>query len=389
MNAEGLLATPGLAPVLSALPRARLVGGCVRDMLAGREVADIDLATPDPPEAALSALEGAGLRAIPTGLLHGTVTAISNGRPFEITTLRRDEETFGRHARVSWTDDFEVDAARRDFTINAMSLDRDGVLHDYFGGAADLQAGRVRFVGDARLRVTEDYLRCLRYFRFFARYGRGEPDTEAVAAIAAGKAELASLSAERVWSEAKRIFGAPDPRAALALMARLGVLAVVLPEAGDVAAMSRLVAAGAPVDPLLRLAALLGSDAGEVAERLKLSGAERERLVALLHGKVPAAGDDDAALRRLLADEPAAILLDRLWLSGGYSEALAARIASMPRPVFPLEGRDALALGATPGPHVGQALRQVREWWMAGGCVASAEAARDRLAKALSAIAPA
>jgi poly(A) polymerase/tRNA nucleotidyltransferase (CCA-adding enzyme) len=384
MSVDTLLGTPGLSAVFSALPQARLVGGCVRDMLVGREVADIDLATPDPPEAVLLALEGAGLRAIPTGLSHGTVTAISEGRPFEITTLRRDEESFGRHARVSWTDDFLEDAARRDFTINAMSLDRDGVLHDYFGGAADLQAGRVRFVGDASLRVTEDYLRCLRYFRFFARYGQGQPDADAVAAITAGKAGLASLSAERVWSEVKRIFGAPDPRAALAVMARVGVLAAVLPEAGDVAAVARLVEAGAPADPLLRLAALLDGDAGDVGERLKFSGAERERLGLLLHGKVPAADDDDSALRRLLADEPATVLLDRLWLSGGYSAGFAARIASMPRPVFPLEGRDALALGALPGPHVGEALRRVRAWWMAGGCVASAEAARERLAIELS-----
>jgi poly(A) polymerase/tRNA nucleotidyltransferase (CCA-adding enzyme) len=328
----------------------------------------------------LLALEGAGLRAIPTGLSHGTVTAISEGRSFEITTLRRDEESFGRHARVSWTDDFLEDAARRDFTINAMSLDRDGVLQDYFGGAADLAAGRVRFVGDARQRVTEDYLRILRYFRFFARYGQGEPDADAVAAITAGKAGLASLSAERVWSELKRIFGAPDPCAALSVMARVGVLAVVLPEARDMTAVARLVAAGAPADPLLRLAALLAGDEGEVAARLKFSGAERERLGALLHGKVPGAGDDDADLRRLLADEPAAVLLDRLWLSGGYSAVLAARIESMGRPVFPLEGRDALAQGAVPGPHVGEALRRVRAWWMAGGCVASAAAARERLA---------
>ena len=166
MSLADLLGSPGLAPVLAALPRARLVGGSVRDRLAETPVSDIDLATPDAPEAVLASLAKAGLRAIPTGLSHGTVTALNAGRAFEITTLRRDETTDGRHATVAWTDDFAEDAARRDFTINAMSLDQGGVLHDYFRGADDLAAGRVRFVGDARLRVAEDYLRILRFSDF-------------------------------------------------------------------------------------------------------------------------------------------------------------------------------------------------------------------------------
>lgn len=384
-----LLHDPDLAPILAALPRARLVGGCVRDMLAGREVADIDLATPDPPEAVRAALGGAGLRTIPTGLAHGTVTAISGGRPFEITTLRRDEETDGRHARVAWTDDFTQDAARRDFTINAMSLDQAGTLHDPFGGAEDLKEGRVRFVGNAAARIAEDYLRVLRFFRFFARYGRPPPDHAAIEAIRAAAAlpegGLRRLSAERVWSELKRILATPNPRDTMALMAELGVLAVVLPEARNTEGLTALVARGAPAEPILRLAALVGGTKQGVADRLKLSGAERERLEQLCAGPIPHADDDDPALRRLLAEEPADVLIGRSWLAV-EAQALGDaryRLAAMTRPVFPLEGRDGLALGAEPGPKLGQALRRVRGWWLAGGCMATQGECRARLREEL------
>jgi poly(A) polymerase/tRNA nucleotidyltransferase (CCA-adding enzyme) len=380
-----VLADPALAPVLAALPEARLVGGAVRDALAGLEVADIDLATPEPPEESLRRLEAAGLRVVPTGLAHGTVTAISQHRPFEITTLRRDVETDGRHASVAWTDDWREDAARRDFTINAMSLGRDGVLHDFFGGAEDLRHGRVRFVGDAAARVAEDYLRVLRFFRFFARYGRGQPDAAAVAAIAAGVPGLAGLSAERVWSELKRILAAPDPVAAVRLMARLGVLGAVM--RADVERLAALVARGAPADPVLRLAALLDEDAVGFGRRLRLSLAEQARLVALRGMPIPGGGDD-AALRRLLADEDAETLTGRVWLAdlpGDVAADLRARLGAMARPVFPLEGRDALALGASPGPAVGAALRAVRAWWLDGGCVADRAALVEALRGALEA----
>ncbi len=181
------LADSGVQRLFAILPTARLVGGCVRDTLAGRPVADIDLATPLPPEDAAQTLTAAGIRVIPTGLAHGTVTALIDGRPYEITTLRRDLVTDGRHAEVAWTGDWREDAARRDFTMNAMSLAPDGTLHDYFGGAADLAAGRVRFVGDAATRVAEDYLRILRFFRFQARYGTGDPDPAAMAAVRGGR----------------------------------------------------------------------------------------------------------------------------------------------------------------------------------------------------------
>ncbi len=378
---QHLLADSALAPILTALPRARLVGGCVRDTLAGLPVADIDLATPDPPEQALRALQAAGLRVIPTGLAHGTLTAISQGRPFEVTTLRRDEETDGRHARVAWTDSFEEDAARRDFTINAMSLDRIGTLHDPFGGQADLTARRVRFVGEPAQRIAEDYLRILRFFRFYARYAAGPPDAAAAAAIAAATHGLARLSAERVWSELKRILATRQPLEAVTLMHRLGVLAAVLPEACDTARLGRLVAAGAPPDPILRLAALLTGDPAPLAGRLRLSVAEREQLQALIQPPTPHPDDDDATLRRLLADTPREVLAGRTWLAGG-SDALRRRLAQG-RPSFPLQGKHALALGARPGPLVGDALRQVRDWWLQGGCVADEAACLARLREVL------
>jgi poly(A) polymerase/tRNA nucleotidyltransferase (CCA-adding enzyme) len=379
---DTLLRDPALAPIFSALPNARLVGGCVRDMLAGVPITDIDLATPEPPEATLAALAAAGLRTLPTGLAHGTITALSEGRPFEITTLRRDLRTDGRHAEVAWTDDWREDAARRDFTINAMSLDQNGTLHDYFGGAADLAAGRVRFVGDAAQRIAEDYLRILRYFRFLARYGRGEPDADAVQSIAAATTGLARLSPERVWSELKRILSIPDPMASLTLMAQLGVLHAVLPEA-SVPNLDRLVGSGAPDDPLLRLGALLTLGvAGAVAERLRFSTAERDRLLAMLAVPVPGEGDDDATLRRLLADEPAETLLDRLHLAHA-DEGLRRRLLSIERPIFPLAGRDALAMGLPPGPAVGAALAAVRQWWLDGGCTAGRAACLVKLAESI------
>ena len=223
------LADDALRDVLAAVPRARMAGGCVRDALLGRQVADIDLATPDPPAVVMAALVAAGLKAVPTGLSHGTVTAVARHRGFEITTLRRDVATDGRHAVVAFTDDWRADAGRRDFTINAMSMTVDGAVFDYFGGLADLAAGRVRFVGVAAERIGEDYLRVLRFFRFFARYGRGAADEAALAAIRAGVAGLGRLSVERVWGEIKRILVGPRPAEILGLMRECGVLGAVLP----------------------------------------------------------------------------------------------------------------------------------------------------------------
>ena len=391
---------PALAEVWSALPRARLVGGVVRDLLAGRAVADIDLATPEPPETVLRRLSEAGLRAVATGLAHGTVTALPRGQPIEITTLRRDEQTDGRHAVVAWTEDWREDARRRDFTINAMSLARDGTLFDYFGGADDLRVGRVRFVGDPSARLAEDALRILRFFRFEARYGRGAPDPAATGAIAAAAPALARLSAERVWSELRRILVGPDLVRIVALMHRLGVLDRLLPGGASPWAVSGrlapLLEAGLPPQPVLRLALLIEGPAAQVAAALRLSNTEAARLRALRDAPPPHPGLDDDALRRLIEEQEPGLPEQRSWLAEAAAgsaanvtaagdhdpvawAALRRRLAALPRPVFPIAGRDVLACGVAPGPEVGRLLARVRDWWRDGGCSAGRGACLDRL----------
>jgi poly(A) polymerase len=380
-----LLSLPGVRPVLAALPGSRIVGGAVRDLLAGRPVSDVDIATPLTPEQVTDELQRAGLRAIPTGVAHGTVTALLGAATIEITTLRQDVETDGRHAVVAFTDDFRIDAARRDFTINAMSLAPDGTVSDYFGGIADLAAGRVRFVGNAAARIAEDYLRILRFFRFWGRYGASGPDAETAQALRDAAPKLSTLSSERLWSETAKILAVADPRPALRLMEALGVLAALLPRpaAGWSATFDRLAAAGAPADPVLRLAALV-AEPDPAARHLKLSNAERDRLAALSEGEVPPPDADDAALRRAVAETPAEVLIGRSFLRhapGPVGAALRARLETTPVPIFPIHGRDGVALGLPPGPALGEALRQVRAWWLAGGCVATAEACRAELAR--------
>lgn len=371
-----------LASVWDALPGARVVGGAVRDVLADRPVADIDLATALPPDEAAAALASAGFRVVPTGLDHGTITAIADGRGFEVTTLRHDLRTDGRHAVVAFTADWREDARRRDFTINALSMARDGAVFDYFSGIADLRGGRVRFVGEAVARVREDYLRILRYFRFQARYGRLPPDPDAVAALRAGVPGLARLSIERVWAEFSLILAAPDPVGALALMNDLGVLRAIAPEIAWPGRLEALQDAGAPVDPILRLAAMLPGEPMAIARRWRLSNADRDRLLRLRSTPLADPHADDAALRRLLADFERDDLIDRTWLDAEPgAEGLRQRLARMPRPVFPLEGRDVLALGVAPGPLVGTLLRQVRQWWIQGGCVACRSACEAELAR--------
>jgi poly(A) polymerase len=367
-----VLTDPVLGRVWDALPEARVVGGAVRDALAGRPVADIDLATPWAPDRVMAALKQAGLKAVPTGLAHGTVTAVADGRGFEVTTLRRDVETDGRHAVVAFTEDWRLDASRRDFTINAMSMARDGSVFDYFDGTADLRAGRVRFVGAPAARIAEDYLRVLRFFRFHARYARVLPDVDTLDALRGGIPGLARLSVERVWMELRRILAAPEPDEAVGLMRELGVWGAVLPEAGVPFRLERL-----PADPVLRLAAALTGDPLAVAIRLKLSNDDRDRLVRLL--ATPSAGGSDANLRRLLADHSREDLIDRTWLDG--SADVRTRLAGMERPVFPLEGRHVVAMGVPAGPRVGALLRDVRQWWMDSGCCAGPAACLAKLAQ--------
>lgn len=397
------LAAPAPAAVLAALPGARAVGGCVRDALAGRAVHDVDVAAPFPPEEIARRLLAAGLKVFETGLAHGTVTAVRDRQPVEVTSLRRDVATDGRHAEVAWTTDWREDAARRDFTINAMSLTPDGRLWDYFGGREDLAAGRLRFVGDPATRLAEDYLRALRFFRFWARYGQGAPDAAALAAIRdAVPGFRARIAPERIWMELKRLLEAPDPTAALALMDRSGLRAAALPEAGGAEALARLVTRGAPVDPLLRLAALVPAGAvGGLAERLRLSGAERGRLRALTGASDtfpdPSLPPPLGRLRAWLAGRGMAAALDELWLAeardGRDRSPLRATVAAMEVPVFPLQGRDLLALGLPPGPAVGELLHGMREWWLAGGAEADRTAclneARRRMDGAGAAYGPA
>ncbi|MCZ8279265.1 MAG: CCA tRNA nucleotidyltransferase [Acetobacteraceae bacterium] len=374
------LTAPATAKVLAALPGSRAVGGAVRDALAGLPVADVDVAAPLPPEEIIARLSAAGCKVFETGLAHGTVTAVWEHQPIEVTALRRDVLTDGRHAEVAWTTDWREDAARRDFTINAMSLGADGVLHDYFGGREDLARGLVRFVGDPETRLAEDYLRLLRFFRFHARYGKGAPDAAALRAIRAAIPGLARLSVERIWMEIKRILMVAEPVPALHLVAELGVLPAILPEiaAPDIECVARLVALGAPAEPLLRLAALGGAAPG-LAARLKFSLAETRALRFLQEAEMPDAAVDAAEFRRWRARHAAVALETQeaaLWLADARDGAaplragLRAALHAETAPIFPLQGRDLLAAGATPGPALGALLARVEAFWIAGGCTA-------------------
>ncbi|MGE0257473.1 MAG: CCA tRNA nucleotidyltransferase [Alphaproteobacteria bacterium] len=365
---------------------ARFVGGCVRDALLGRPSADIDLATPARPEQIIAALEKAGIKAVPTGIVHGTVTAVVNPpdladgglppRHFEITTLRRDVETYGRHARVAFGADWSEDAARRDFTINALYLDPDGTVHDPVGGLADLAAHRVRFVGEPVRRIAEDVLRVLRYYRFEARFGRGVGDQAARAACRGAVPLLPTLSAERVAQEVLRLLAIADPVPALRMMRDDGVLAAILPEATRLDRLQALLPLEPVADPVLRLAALVDVDpegAALLVERLHLSNAMRDRLAGLARPWPldPAADGKERrrALYRLGADrvrDLALLLAAEGRLDRNRLAELLACAAAWEAPHFPIGGRDVMALGVSPGPDVGRLLATVRCWWEAG-----------------------
>ena len=360
----------------------RFVGGCVRNAILGRRIDDIDLATTLTPQQVVEALEAANLKAIPTGIEHGTVTALSSGKTFEITTLRRDVETDGRHAVVAFTDDWMQDAARRDFTMNALYADPDGTVFDPTErGVEDTKAGRLVFVGDPQTRIGEDHLRILRYFRFLAWYGKGEPDRAALAACEARREMLADCSAERVAKELLKMLGADDPRAALRLMASTGVLGQVLPQAEGLAVLDRLVAIEDEQlfenEPLLRLAALLPADpaVGEAVGRaLRLSNLERERLSAAL-GLEPrlVSWMSPKAARQAVYRLGQTVFRDRVKLQWARStrpattpqwRGLIALGESWTVPVMPLSGKDVVASGVPAGPLVGEVLREVEDWWI-------------------------
>ncbi len=393
----------------------RFIGGCVRDAVARRPVQDIDIATAAPPGTVIAQLRRSGLKAVPTGIGHGTVTAVADGRPFEITTLRIDVETDGRHATVAFTNDWLADAARRDLTINAMSCTPDGAIFDYFNGLDDLAQGRVRFVGRAGERIAEDRLRILRFFRFYAHYGRPPPDPDALAACQAQAEGITDLSGERVRIELLKTLAAAEPAEVLRLMHDHGVLRFLLPEA-NAAGIGRLqrlawlesratrLDSVAP-DPIRRLAALVMTADGctaaaeSVAGRLRLANQERDRLLSAVSGTLAArwpAGpeQDEVRVRRALHHRGAEAVRDRLLLDWAEdlsqpvhdrhvrTEAWIGRLKATETwqaSEFPLKGRDALALGVPAGPAVGALLSEVERWWEAEDFQPDRAACLDRL----------
>jgi poly(A) polymerase len=374
--------------VYDALEKAggqpRFVGGCVRDGLLGRAIRDIDIATVLPPTAVIQAAKAAGLKHAPTGLEHGTVTVIADHAGIEVTTLRHDVETFGRHARVRFTDDWREDAARRDLTINALSADIDGAIYDYFDGVRDLKAGRVRFVGDPEARVREDYLRILRFFRFHADYASGDFDPPALAATIAARERLRALSGERLRQETLKLMTARRGAETWRAMLEAGIVAAYLPAATSIDRLARLAQLESALritpDATRRLAAATVTGSGAaVAETLKLSNAQRERLVRITAPRPEVQAHDANQVRRLVYEYGNAAALDLLlvdWAAHEPDDRLAIQwqrayeiVRNWPRPKFPLNGRDAMVFGLQPGPELGRALEAVEEWWIAGDFV--------------------
>jgi tRNA nucleotidyltransferase/poly(A) polymerase len=385
-----VLKAPPTRAVFAALDgdggSTRIVGGAVRDALLGRPGTDADFATVLLPEAVIARAQAAGLKTVPTGLAHGTVTVIAEGTPFEVTTLRRDVETDGRRAKVRFTSDWEADATRRDFTINALYCDAAGNIFDPLGAIHDLKAGQVRFIGDAEDRIREDFLRILRFFRFFAAYGSGRPDPEGLKACARLKAGIATLSAERVWAELKRLLATPDPARALLWMRTTEVLQKALPECWGIDAIHRLIAAERAErwepDPLLRLEAIIPPHRARIdslSARLKLSRAEAARLFAWAEAPEIDPGTSGPALAQALYRGDVSGILDRLRhalaremqagndIAAGSLRKLLRFATEWRRPTFPLTGKDLIAAGLAPGPGVGERLKELEQQWVESG----------------------
>ncbi|OBQ70134.1 CCA tRNA nucleotidyltransferase [Mesorhizobium erdmanii] len=398
-----------LAALAEGGEEARVAGGAVRNTLMGQSVADVDIATTCLPEETIRRARAEGFKPVPTGIEHGTITVVAGGKPHEVTTLRADVETDGRRAKVSFGRDWKLDAERRDFTINALYADADGTVVDLVGGIADIEARRLRFIGDPEARIREDYLRILRFFRFFAWYGEGRPDAEGLKACARLKEGLARLSAERVWSELKKLLSAPDPSRALLWMRQASVLTTVLPESEKwgIDAIHGLTKAekdlGWVADPLLRLEAIVPPDAARMqtlAERLRFSTDEAHRLRqwALSTAVEPKTTEGELAKRLYRGDRQG--FVDRLRLSlaaarmravedndalleaGGFSRLLAFAL-KWEKPVFPLKGADLAALGATPGPKLGEILRNLEAEWIDAGFAPDRGTLLERAAQAL------
>ena len=380
----GWLKDGALARLLSLLDRdgeeARVVGGAVRNALIRLPFDEVDIATTAVPDEVTRRAAVAGLKAIPTGAEHGTVTVVIDGKPFEVTTLRVDIETYGRKAKVSFGRDWAKDAARRDFTINALSVSADGKIHDYVGGLADIAAHKVRFIGEPAQRIAEDYLRILRFFRFHAWYAHGPPDAAGLHACVVARAGLETLSRERVRVELMKLLVAPRATPTLAVMAETGILGTVLggvPLLASFENMAKVEAAiGAPADAVQRLGALgvaTMEDAERLSERLRLSNAEFERLMALEYWwrVKPAAGEH--AARVLLYQLGTKSFVDRALVAWSRSDAGAAdaawrQLATLAQrwiaPIFPLKAQDFLSRGVPKGPPMGAALRAAEQAWV-------------------------
>ncbi|MGP4690406.1 CCA tRNA nucleotidyltransferase [Agrobacterium cavarae] len=404
---------PGLQRIFSLLNadggEARVVGGAVRNALMGLPVGDIDMATTLPPQDVVERAKEAGIKAVPTGIDHGTVTLVVDGEGYEVTTLRRDVTTDGRHAEVAFGTDWKEDAERRDLTINALYADASGEVIDLIGGLADIETKTVRFIGDAATRIAEDHLRILRFFRFFAYYGSGRPDADGLRASARAKDKLSTLSAERVWSEMKKLLGADDPSRALLWMRQAGVLAQILPETEKwgIDSIHGLVATeqalGWKPDPMLRLASIIPPDAERVAalsSRLRMSKNEAARLDQW--AKAPAVDPTlaETALDRLLYRQGVEGVKTRLKLALSSARAdmsageaamqkiaklstLLARAEKFNKPSFPLSGADVLAAGLPAGPQVGEVLSELEAAWVDGNFAADRETLLARLATKL------
>ncbi|TPN77579.1 CCA tRNA nucleotidyltransferase [Mesorhizobium sp. CU2] len=388
---------------------ARVAGGAVRNTLLGQPVADVDIAATTVPEETIRRAEAAGFKTVPTGIEHGTITVVAGGKPYEVTTLRADIETDGRRAKVIFGRDWKADAERRDFTINALYAEADGTVIDLVGGIADIEARQLRFIGDAEARIREDFLRILRFFRFFAWYGDGRPNAEGLKACARLKDGLAQLSAERVWSELKKLLSASDPSRALLWMRQAGVLTAVLPESEKwgIDAIHGLVKTekhlGWAADPMLRLEAIVPPDAARMktlAERLRFSTGEGERLKhwALTSLPEPRTTETELAKKLYFGDRDGFLDRLRLALAGARTRAVEDNQAMMDaggfsrlinftsrweKPVFPIKGADLTELGASPGPKLGAILKNLEKEWVESGFTLERGALLERATQAL------
>ena len=378
---QAWLTAPATRAVMAALEAvggpgcARFVGGCVRNALLGQPVDDVDIATTLRPDETEKAIRAAGLKAVPTGIAHGTVTAVAERQPFEITTLRRDVTTDGRNATVAFTDDWSQDAARRDFRLNALYADIGGEVFDPTGaGIDDAAAGRIVFVGDPTTRIREDYLRILRFFRFFAWYGRDDMDVSGLHACEAEAPGLTRLSAERVSKELLKLLAAPDPRPAVRAMRDSGVLARILPEVTGLAVFEAMVELDA--DAVSRLAALLPVDVERLemaSSRLRLSNVTRNRLVdAAIASRVLDLGMSEAAVHAAIYRHGSAAVQAGLCRRQAEAPARRAAAEALQRvaqnwspPILPVGGNDIARLGVQAGPETGRLLKAFEDAWIA------------------------